>query len=370
MNRQEAMVAFQQDRPRLERLGAILPGVTSYLPDEFKENYELAMDAMPHLAQDAQPELSTTPNSAIPAFLTTFVDPNIIKIVFSPNMAAQILGEQKKGDWLTETAMFTVVEHDGEVSTYGDFNENGHAGANTNFPQRQSYLFQVVKEYGERELARAGLARLNWVSEVDAAAATVLNKFQNLTYFFGLKGLQLYGLINDPGLSASLTPAVKANGGTQWIKNGEINATANEVYEDIQALFIQVVKQSGGTIDKKAQMKLAMSPDSAVALTATNSFNVNVEDLLKKNFPNLSVETAVQYGAITEANPQGVAAGNLVQLIVDSVEGQQTGFCAFNEKLRSHPIVRGLSSFKQKLTAGTFGAVIQQPMAISSMVGV
>ncbi|TIS53181.1 MAG: DUF2184 domain-containing protein, partial [Mesorhizobium sp.] len=42
-------------------------------------------------------------------------------------------------------------------------------------------------------------------------------------------------------------------------------------------------------------MTLAMSPESQLAMTATNSFNVNVEDLLKKNFPNLRVVSAVQY---------------------------------------------------------------------------
>ena len=113
-----------------------------------------------------------------------------------------------------------------------------------------------------------------------------------------------------------------------------------------------------------------MSPGSAVALTATNSFNVNVYDLLKKNFPNIRFETAVQYGVLSASNPQGVAAGNMVQMIAENVEGQDTGYCAFNEKMRSHPIVRGLSSFKQKLTAGTWGAVVRMPVAFASMVGV
>ena len=267
--------------------------------------------------------------------------------------------------------MFPIVEHDGEVSSYGDFNDNGHAGANTNFPQRQSYLFQIVKEYGEYELDAAGLAKINWVTEVDVAAATMLNKYQNLTYFYGVQNLENYGLLNDPGLSASITPAPKANGGVTWFVNGgQPNATANEVYNDIIALFQKVVSQNSGLVNKKANMKLCMSPDSSVALTFTNSFNVNVEDLLKKNFPNMTVETAMQYGVLDESNPQGIAAGNLVQLIVSEVDGQKAGYCAFNEKLRAHSIIRGLSSFKQKETAGTWGAVVRQPSAISSMLGV
>jgi len=242
---------------------------------------------------------------------------------------------------------------------------------NTMWPQRQSYLFQVIKEYGEREMERAGLAKISWAAEIDKAASVVLDKFLNLTYFFGVSGLQNYGLINDPALPASLTPGTKVAGnGNKWVYNGSINATANEVFADIQSLFLAAVTQSNGLIDQDTTMKLTMAPQVAIALTATNSYNVNVSDLIKKNFPNVTVETAVQMGVLSSTNPQGIAAGNLVQLIATSVEGQDTGYCAFNEKMRAHPVIRQLSSFKQKVTAGTWGAIIRQPFAIASMSGV
>ena len=362
MNFQEAMSAFRAHAPLAESKGIYVPGAKMYVPDEWRRDYTLAMDA--------QPALTTDPNSAVPAFLTTIIDPQVYKILFSPNKAAIIFEERRKGTWIDETAMFPVVEHTGEVTSYGDFAESGHTGVNTNWPQRQAYLFQTIKEYGERELERAGLARINWVSEIDVAAATILNKYSNLTYFFGVNGLQNYGLLNDPLLSAALTPAPKAAGGTKWINNGEIVATANEVYADIQAIFLQLVTQTAGLVEKEDKLVLAMSPDSAVALTATNTFNVNVYDLLKKNFPSIRFETAVQYGALNAANPQGVAAGNFVQMIAESIEGQDTGYCAFNEKMRAHTIIRNLSSFKQKVTGGTWGSIIRMPVAIAAMVGV
>lgn len=363
MNLQEAMAAYAADSAQLVALGVTLPDVNMYTPETFKRNYELAMDALPALA--------TQPNSAVPMFLTTMIDPAVFKILFAPNRAAVILGEVRKGTWLDETAMFPTVEHTGEVSSYGDFAENGRANVNTNWPQRQSYLFQTVKEYGDRELERAGLARINWVSEIDQGAATILNKFSNLTYFFGVAGLQNYGLLNDPALNASLTPATKAAGGTTWFTTGgTINATANEVFNDIQAIFFQLISQTQGLVEADTKMVLAMSPNSEVALTSTNTFNVNVFDLLKKNFPNIRFETAVQYGKITTSNPQGQSAGNLVQLIAEEIEGQITGYCAYNEKMHAQPIVRHLSSFRQKVLAGTWGAILRQPFAIASMLGV
>jgi hypothetical protein len=369
MNLQQAKAQWAAHRALHEEKGIYLPGVVAYMPNGFKANYAMAMDAL--AAMDAQPTLTTTANAGIPAFLTTIVDPAVFQVLFAENKGADILGEVKKGSWLDETAMFPTVEHTGEVSSYGDWNENGSTSVNEVWPQRQAYLFQTIKEYGERALERAGLGRINLVSEIDQAAATVLGKYANLTYFYGVAGLQNYGLLNDPNLSAAITPTTKAaNSGTQWILNGKINATANEVFADIQALFYQLVAQTNGLVNMNDELILAMSPLSEVAMTATNSFNVTVSDLLKKSFPNIRVETAVQYGAKSASNPQGAPAGNTVQLIAPKLQGQQTGYCAFNEKMRAHAIVKGLSSFKQKMTGGTWGAVIRMPMAIAQMVGV
>lgn len=362
MNFQEAKAAFLAHKAMHEARGAIFPEARSYIPEGFRKDFNMAMDAMP--------ELSTSPSSAVPAMLTTFIDPQVYKVLFAPNKMATIYGEEKRGTWLDETTMFPTAEHTGEVSSYGDFNENGHAGANVVWPQRQQYLFQVMIEYGERETERAGLARINWVAELETAAATVMNKFSNLTYAFGVRGLQNYGALNDPNLSAPLTPAPKAYGGTAWVVNGQIKATANEIFADIQAMVIQLVNQSNGLIEEEDAMTLAMSPGSKVALTATNSFGVNVNQLIKDNFPKMKVETAVQYGQITASNPQGIAGGNLVQLIAGSVEGQNTGYCAFGEKMRAHKLIPATSSFKQKMSGGTWGAVIRQPFAISQMLGV
>jgi len=363
MNIQEALRSFASDLPMLNARG-IYPGdgAKMYLADEIRHDYSLAMDAVP--------ALTTVANSGIPAFLTTIIDPEIYKVLFAPNKAAEILGERRKGSWVDETAMFPTVEHTGEVSTYGDYNENGRTGANTNFPQRQSYHFQTMEEYGDREIERAGLAKLNWVSEIEGAATDVVAKFMNLTYFYGVGGLQNYGLLNDPNLSAAITPTLKAWGGTAWISGGEIKATANEIFNDIQKLFVQLVSQNGNLVDKDSKLVLAMSADSSTALTTTNTFNVNVEDLLKKNFKNLRIVTAVQYGGKSATNPQGAPAGNTVQLWAENVEGQQTGYCAFTEKFRAFPVVRKTSSYEKKVMAGSWGAIIRFPAGCAQMVGV
>lgn len=308
-------------------------------------------------ACDAQPTLITVSNSGIPAFLSTYIDPKLIDVLVSPMAAAEIVGsEVKKGDWITKTAMFLMVESTGETSSYGDYSENGRAGVNSNFPQRQSYHYQVMTQWGEEELENAGLARIDWANRLNIASVLTLNKFQNKSYFFGVSGLQNYGLLNDPNLNAAIVPTTKVAGGTGWT-----NATAIEVLADVQKLYKQLQTQAGGLIDLTTKMTLAMSPLSQVALTKTTDFNVNVSDILKKNFPGMTVKVAPEYTT---------ASGELVQLIADEIDGQRTADVAFTEKLRAHPITVMSSSFKQKKSQGTWGCIVYRPVFIGQMLGV
>ncbi|HEY6030502.1 MAG TPA: DUF2184 domain-containing protein [Gaiellaceae bacterium] len=366
-NFDEARAAFAADRALHEQYGIFVGPAVSYLPEMFRRNDKLAMDAMIDLglAADAQPALGTDPNSALPAMLTTFVDPAIYKWAYTPNKTAEILGEQRKGDWTTDTAMFPVVEQTGEVSTYGDFAQNGRAGVNMNWPQFQQYRYQTIIEYGDLETERAGLGKINYVAELQASGSAVMSKFENTVYSFGVQGLQNYGVLNNPYLSAALTPATKVAGGTAWD-----NATANEIFDDVKAVITDRIKNMGGLVDTSSRITIALGPSREALFAATNSFNVNVSDLLKKNYPNLRIVTAVQYEALSASNPQGNAAGNLMQVIFDEVEGQKTGFSAFSEKLRAHRLVPDLSSFKQKRSAGAWGSIIRMPVAIGQMVGI
>lgn len=329
--------------------GVHLPVGAAYLKPEFANDYALALDA--------QPTMVTASNSGTPAYLTNYVDPDLIRVVVTPMKAAQILGEAKKGDWTTLTAQFPIIEATGEVSSYDDYSNNGSVGANVNWVPRQSYGYQTVTRWGEKELDLYGAARIGYAAELSVSSALILNKFQNKSYFFGIAGIANYGLLNDPSLSAPITPAATGTGsGTLWsTKDGQA------VYNDIASLYAKLVSQTKGLIERDSPMKLAMSPSAEVNLTKTNMYNVNVSDLLKKNFPNLIVETAVEYSTVS---------GELVQLIAPSLDGQDTGYCAFTEKMRAHPVVTDLSAWKQKKSGGTWGAIIKQPLAIAQLLGV
>lgn len=329
--------------------GVVMPTAGGYVEDHFKSRFDLAMDA--------QPSLVTVSNAGIPAFLSNLIDPEFVRVLVTPMKAAEIIGETKKGDWTLKTTQFSVVESAGQVSSYGDYSNNGSTSSNVNFVPRQSYHYQTVTQWGELELEMYGLAKINYASDMNIASALVLNKFQNKSYFFGIAGLENYGLLNDPNLSAPITPAATGtSGGTTWATKG-----GQEVYDDVQALYTLLVTQNKGYVDRETRMTLGLSPQSEANFTKTNMYNVNVSDQLKKNFPNLRVVTAVEYST---------TSGELVQLIADELEGTKSAYAAFTEKMRAHPVIIQLSSFLQKKSAGTWGSIIRRPTAIAQLLGV
>lgn len=308
------------------------------------------------MAADAQPALITATNAGIPAYLANLLDPEVVRVLVTPMKAAEIYGEAKRGDWVTMTTQFGLVESTGEVSSYGDYSNNGSSGANVNWIARQSYHFQVISQWGERELEMYGLAKINYVSEVNVASALVMNKFLNKTYFYGVSGLENYGALNDPDLIASIVPTTKAAGGYTWAV-----ATAQEIYNDFLKLFGQLQTQMAGNVpDMEAKMTVAMSPTLRVNLKKVSAYNVTAEQTIKENFPNLTIKTAPEFTT---------GGGELMQLFLDDVDGIKTTFNAFTEKMRAHPVIPDLSSFKQKKSAGTWGNINRRPIALASMLG-
>lgn len=323
--------------------GIVFPMAVDFIPKPLLKNHTLAMDA--------QPQIVTVANNGIPAYLANYLDPKLIEVLLTPIAIAEIIGgDSKKGDWVTLTAQFPVVESTGLTSSYDDFSEDGSAGANVDFPTFQSYHYQIVSQWGERQLEMASLAKIDWAQRLNIAAALALNKFQNKMYAFGISGLQNYGLLNSPNLITPISPTAA------WS-----TLDGAGVYEDCRRLFAQLQTQLRGNVTTMDKMTLAMSPILSVNLNKTNTFNVNVMDQLKKNFPNLTVKAIA-----TEYSTTG---GELMQLIVDEIEGQRTAEALFTEKMRAHRIIPAMSSFKQKKTQGGWGTVIYRPIGIAQMLG-
>ena len=306
----------------------------------------LTPQTMSKVAMDAQSVAITSPSAGVASVFTTWVQPKPVEILLTPTPLAEALGEVKKGDWVSQTILFATVESSGEVASYGDFNENGMADTNVNYPERNPYHYQSIIRVGDREAEIANKANLNWVERKQIAAVTALNRFQNLSYIFGVKGLKNYGLINDPNLLPSTTD-------TAW---GSKDAQA--IFDSIQKLYALLVSQADGLVTRTTKMTLVLSPEMEANLTKTNMYNVNVSDQLTKNFPSLEFVVVPEYAT---------DAGQQMQLIADSYDGQPTVDLSFTEKMRVFPLFRRHSGYDQKRMQGTNGAIIYRPLLIAGM---
>lgn len=326
-----------------------------------KRDYTIALDSNPHLklALDAQPGLVTSPNAGVLLSAVSIIDPEVVRVLFTPMRAAEIMGgEAQKGSWVDQVAYFPVAESTGQVATYGDYSNNGNVDTNANWNYRQPYTWQAFKRYGEQMLERWGAAGLNYSSELDMSMALTFAKFSNKTYFYGVSGLVNYGLLNDPSLITPISPKTKAitTDGVRWTY-----ATALEIFNDVKALYTKLVAQMGGNVEMTDAMTLVISTTSQPALLTTNDYGLNVEDMLKKAFPNMTVKAAPEYTT---------TSGELIQLLIPTVDGVKTAYPAYTEKQRAHALVTEPSAWSQKNSAGSWGAVIRRPIAIAQMLGV
>ena len=318
------------------------------------------------LAMDAQSVLITAPNSSIPFQFSNFIFPDTIKTLTAPMASTQVADEEKLGDWTMTSAEFPRSEYTGTVSAYGDFDETGAIGANFNWEPRKSFHVQTITRWGDRESEMYGIAGIKYAAELNEASTLRIAKFHNKAYIYGVTSVSNnYGLINDPALPAATAPTTKAAGNANvWTFAGSPNATPIEIYNDFLALYTQLVTQllgQGMEADNLTKMKWVMPTLLKPALhRATPEFITSAWSTIKEQFPNVTIVSVPEYAT---------GSGNLMQLIVEEIEGVKTVTPFFTEKMRAGPVIQGLSSYSQKKTAGTWGSVWKRPIACAQGIG-
>lgn len=340
---------------QLASRGVIVPEYAEFLPNGW--------NADPNIAFDAAPVTVTAQNAGIPAYLANLLDKERVRVLVTPMKAAQACGagtsgEVKKGDWTTLSTQFPMVESTGEVSSYGDYNNNGFSGVNYNWVSYQSYHWQTIVGYGDRETEIFGLAAMNYVADKNYSADLLMAKFMNQTYLYGVAGMQNRGMLNDPSLLSPISPTTKAAGGYTWAV-----ATALEILNDFLAMYVQMQTQMPALLDRDTKLTVALPQTVEPYLDRGTTLDpsATARKAIEQTFKNLRIITIPEYAT---------AAGNLVQFIVDEVDGIQTAYCAFTEKMRAGPVIPDLSSKRQKKTAGSWGTIIRRPVAIVQMLGV
>ena len=346
-------------------------GISSYsavgfMPYSEDANGRMIVDldvAADKLAEDA--DLITTPNVGVPSALTTYIDPGVVEILFSAMNSTKMFPEHKKGSWTDTSFQFAVEEYTGAVSAYSDFANSVTAGVNNEFVERGNFLFQSVIKYGELEEATAARAKLSIASQKQRAASYIIANAHNKFNLYGVAGRNIYGMLNDPNLNSAETPNVVTIGGnnyTTWANKLQYDAgnIANHVFNDISKLFGALSATNGGNIDQNTKMRLGISNTINNYLSIPNTYGRTAQAMLKANYPNMEIVL------IPELSAGGT---NTLYLEVPELMGTPTAEFSYSEKMSFGRIVPGLSSYEQKVKAGTSGFILKRPSLIARMTG-
>lgn len=315
----------------------------------------LANDSIDQLANDAA--MVTAANSGVPVEFTSYIDPMVIPILTATRGAREIFGEAKKGDWTTSYARFQTSEITGEVEAYTDYGQGGASDVNPTFPVRTQYIYQTNIRYGDREVDVASRARLQLAADKQRAAATVIDIASNKFALYGVAGLEIYGLLNDPNLPAAVTPLPNADSKTLWAEK-----STKEIYEDVLYLFSKMANRGAGHIDANTELVLATSPATQVQLGKATDFNISARQMLETYFPRIRFVALPELATAT--------SGISILLVAPTIEGLPTAQIGFSEKFRAMRLIPESSSFHQKFVGSSYGTIIYRPFAIGKMTGV
>lgn len=309
----------------------------------------------PRIAMDAA--LQTAANVQTAALFATYYSPEIVEILQAPRNSTQIFGEEKRGDWKDVQTMFPAVEIVGQTTAYSDFGRGPTSEANFEQVTRDTYKFQTFIQIGDLEQDLAAAQKINLLSEKQRAAATAIEIDANGYNLFGVEGLTIYGLLNDPALPAALSPATVDTDKTAWA-----DKDANQIYNDILSMFNQISAAANGYVDYSTPMKLVVPPKIMGLLAKTTTLGIApVLQTLKGFFPNLEILSLPQM-----EDEDGVCSA---MLIATEVAGKPTAKFGFLEKLKTYPVLVEHSSMSQKWASSTTGCLLFRPFAIARMTG-
>ena len=295
------------------------------------------------------------PNTTVPAYMNMYANPRVIEVLTAKRNYRAIAPEVKNGDWTTAFTQFRALEFTGETTPYQDYDANGQANVNTNFPTRKQYRFQTTLRVGDLEQDMNADAKIDLFAEKQKSAALLLEIAFNKYAFYGVSGVGIYGLLNDPNLNADETPTTGVGGNTWALK------TADEIMADFAKMFSKLYERSNGWIDDSTATKLVIAPSCLAELNKVNTFGVSVKKMLADTYPNMTIVSAPE---------MATGNGNLAMILAEEIEGQPVVEFGYTEKYKAHRIIPESSSMHQKISAGTYGAIVYYPFAIVTMLGV
>ena len=322
---------------------------------------ESLKDMQKFYGMDAAVAGITTPSTTTPIQFLQHWLPDIIETVTAAREADEIMGIDFVGNWYDEAIIQTILEKTGQAVPYGDHTDIPLSSWNTNFEVRDIVRFEEGIQVGVLEEARAGVMNISSQSQKRAAAAEALDIERNNIAFFGYNegNNKTYGFLNDPNLPSYVTVATGAGASTNWSAK-----TYNEITADIRTAFAALRTQTGNLFKpERDKAKLVLSVEVMEYLNVENSFGKSVYDFIKQNYPNVTIESAVQ---LDGAN----GGANVMYLFAESINGKPVIKQLGVDRFRLIGVEKKAKVFLEDYSNATAGVLVTQPIGIVRYTGV
>lgn len=305
----------------------------------------------------------TTPTVTTPIQFLQHWLPNVVEVVTAAKEIDAIAGRTMAGNWYDEEIVMQVLERTGQAVPYGDHTNIPQSSWNLNYETRDIVRFEEGIQVGVLEEMRAGAMNISSQTRKREAAAESLAIELNNIGFFGYNegNNKTYGFLNDPNLPAYTTVATNGAGSpsTKWK-----DKTYAQITNDLRTAFAALRTQSGNLFKPERDVaKLVISVACMEYLNVENDFGKSVYDFLKQNYPNVTIESAVQ---LDGAN----GGANVFYLFAETINGNAVLNQYVQDVFRLVGTEKRAKVFVEDYSNASAGILVSQPIGVVRYSGI
>lgn len=220
--------------------------------------------------------------------------PGTLRAITTVRNIDEIVGITTIGNAFDEAIKLRVVETSGQAELYGDNADIPLADIRTSIEKRGIVVFEQGFRTGKLEEYRLGQSGYQAAEEKRRAASESLDISRNNVGFRGFMSdeTNVYGLLNDPNLSAYQSYADSGlGGGTAWK-----SATFANLVTDFGRMVDRIESQMGGHLQENTQLCFVIPTGyrNVMQVRETNT-GVSFRKWLDENYPNIRIVTTPEF---------------------------------------------------------------------------
>lgn len=293
--------------------------------------------------------------------------PGFVHVVTAARKIDNLVGITTAGSPEDEQIVQGVLESAGRARPYQDNSSLPLASWNPNFETRTVVRFEQGLEVGWLEEQRSARARIATAAEKRNASALTLEVERNRVGFYGFNNgaNRTYGLLNDPAIPAYQNVPNGAGGSAAWASK-----TFLEITKDLRFALQSLRTNSRDVIDpEKTPITLAIATSRVDLLTTTTDFGISVRDWLRKDYPNVRIESAPE---LDDANGGAAVFYMYADTVSDdySTDDSATFVQVVPAKFLTVGVEKRAKTYVEAFANATAGVMCKRPFAVQRFSGI